>query len=161
MQTASEMHAAALERAGSAHIYIGAAAISDYRPRKVAKQKVKKQADTLQLEMVRSADVLADIAALPSPPFTVGFAAETEKLESHARQKLAAKNINMIIGNLVGENLCFDSDENSVHVIWPAGTEEIPSMPKTELAHKLVAMIAERYREVANAPTPIRRPSAS
>jgi phosphopantothenoylcysteine decarboxylase/phosphopantothenate--cysteine ligase len=159
VQTASDMHSAALSRAANADIYIGAAAISDYRPKEAARQKVKKHAATLQLDMVKSADVLADIAALTSAPFTVGFAAETQNLDENARSKLVGKKLNMIIGNLVGDNLCFDRDENCVTVIWNDGAEQISSMPKKELAKKLIAIIAEHYRQRITAPTPIRQPS--
>jgi len=161
VETAAEMRDAAVTSAASADIYIGAAAISDYRPQRVQQQKIKKKSATLNLEMVRSKDVLAEIAALKSAPFTVGFAAETQNLEEHARGKLLAKNLNMIVGNLVGQDLCFEQDDNSVLVLWQGGSQEFTRMAKTELAHKLIELIAGRYREVANAPTPIRRPTAS
>jgi len=161
VETAAEMHEAAVACAASADIYIGAAAISDYRPQQAQQQKIKKKSTTLSLEMVRSKDVLAEIATLKSAPFTVGFAAETEKLEEHARGKLLAKKLNMIVGNLVGKDLCFERDDNSVLILWQGGSQEIPRMAKTDLAHKLIELIAGRYRQVANAPTPIRRPTAS
>jgi len=161
VETAAEMHAAAVGRAAQADIYIGAAAISDYRPQQVQQQKIKKKSASLSLNMVRSVDVLAEIAALKRGPFTVGFAAETEKLEEHARGKMLAKKLDMIVGNLVGKDLCFEQDDNSVLVLWHGGSEEIPRMAKSDLANRLIDMIATRYREVANAPTPIRRPTAS
>lgn len=161
VETAAEMHEATLARAPAADIYVGAAAISDYRPAVVEKQKIKKTADTLRLDLVQSSDVLAEVAALKGGPFTVGFAAETQRLEEYARGKLKNKALDMIVGNLVGNSLCFDRDDNSVLVIWPGGSEEIGRMAKTELARKLIALIAKRYRQVTNAPTPIRRPAAS
>jgi phosphopantothenoylcysteine decarboxylase/phosphopantothenate--cysteine ligase len=161
VETAAEMHEAAMAGAASADIYIGAAAISDYRPRRAQQQKIKKQSANLSLDLVRSTDVLAEVAALKAAPFTVGFAAETEKLEEHARGKLRAKKLNMIVGNLVGKDLCFERDDNSVLVLWQGGSEEIPRMAKTELAHKLIELIASQYHQLANAPTPIRRPTAS
>lgn len=161
VETAAEMHDVALAHAEKADIYIGAAAISDYRPQKVQKQKIKKQSATLSLDMVRSKDVLADIAALKNAPFTVGFAAETERLEEYARGKMLAKKLDMIVGNLVGKDLCFEQDDNSVLVLWHGGAEEIPRMSKTEVAQRLVGLISARYRQAANAPTPIRQPTAS
>jgi phosphopantothenoylcysteine decarboxylase/phosphopantothenate--cysteine ligase len=155
------MYEVAVASAASADIYIGAAAISDYRPRQVQQQKIKKKSSTLSLELVRSKDVLAEIAAMKSAPFTVGFAAETEKLEEHARGKLLAKKLDMIVGNLVGKDLCFERDDNSVLVLWQGGSEEIPRMAKTELGHTLIGLIADRYHQAASAPTPIRRPTAS
>ncbi|MDJ0926179.1 MAG: bifunctional phosphopantothenoylcysteine decarboxylase/phosphopantothenate--cysteine ligase CoaBC [Gammaproteobacteria bacterium] len=161
VETAAEMCTEALNQAAQANIYIGAAAISDYRPAAVRPQKIKKRSDTLQLDMIRSQDVLATIAAQAGGPFTVGFAAETEKLEEHARAKLLAKDLDMIVANLVGENLGFDCEDNSALVIWDGGEEAIPSMRKSDLATELVAIIAARYRAAINAPTPLRQPSAS
>jgi phosphopantothenoylcysteine decarboxylase/phosphopantothenate--cysteine ligase len=161
VETAAEMRAVAVDLAASADIYIGAAAISDYRPQLAQQQKIKKKSTTMSLELVKSIDVLAEIAVLKSAPFTVGFAAETEKLEEHANGKLLAKKLNMIVGNLVGKDLCFERDDNSVLVLWQGGSQEMPRMAKTELARKLIALISGRYRQVVNAPTPIRRPTAS
>jgi phosphopantothenoylcysteine decarboxylase/phosphopantothenate--cysteine ligase len=161
VETSAEMREATLARAAQADIYIGAAAISDYRPGQVAEHKIKKTSDTLSLDMVKSPDVLAEVAALPSRPFTVGFAAETCKLEEHARAKLERKGLDMIVANLVGENLGFDCDRNSALVLWPDGKELLPEMAKTDLAARIVALIAGRYRSPVSAPTPLRQPSAS
>jgi phosphopantothenoylcysteine decarboxylase/phosphopantothenate--cysteine ligase len=159
--TAEEMRDATLARAGDAHIYIGAAAISDYRPNEIAPQKIKKHQDTLSLDMVRSPDVLAEVAALAGGPFTMGFAAETQQLEEHARKKLQAKGLDMIVANLVGQNLGFDCDNNSALLIWNGGQVSMPDMSKHELAGRIIEQLAARYRDVANAPTPLRQPSAS
>jgi len=161
VETAAQMRNAVVGRAPANDIYIGAAAISDYRPGKIAGQKIKKKADTLRVDMVRSSDVLAEVAALESGPFTVGFAAETEKLEQHARGKLVAKKLDMIVGNLVGDKLCFDQDENSVLMLWDGGSEEVARMPKPRIADQIIDTVATRYLQTVNAPTPIRRPSAS
>jgi phosphopantothenoylcysteine decarboxylase/phosphopantothenate--cysteine ligase len=161
VETAAEMHAATLARAADADIYIGAAAVSDYRPEQVPANKIKKKADTLDLNMVRCPDVLAAVAALPDGPFTVGFAAETEKLEEYALEKLKKKQLDMIVANLVGSNLGFDRDDNSAIVLWPGGREEISRTSKAELARQVVDMITQRYRDTGSAPTPIRRPKAS
>ena len=96
--------------------------------------------------MVKSPDLLATIAALDEGPFTVGFAAETEKLEQHATDKLNRKHLEMIIANLVGENLCFDADDNEVVVLWQDGRQPLPKLSKPELARQLVDVIAGRYR---------------
>ena len=161
VETAEQMRAAVMAGAPGVDIYIGAAAIADYRPEFVPAQKIKKRTDTMDLHMVKSTDVLAEVAALKGAPFTVGFAAETEKLEEHARAKLERKNLDMIVGNLVGENLCFDRDENSVLILWRGGRTELGRMAKSELATRLVSIIADRYREARKAPTPLRRPTAS
>jgi len=161
VETAEQMRAATLASAPNTDIYIGAAAIADYRPEFVPPQKIKKQADTMDLHMVKSVDVLAEVAALKSGPYTVGFAAETEKLEAQASAKLKRKNLDMIVGNLVGNDLCFDRDENSVLVLWHGGHAELERMAKSELAVRLVRIIAERYREAINVPTPLRQPGTS
>ncbi len=159
VETAEQMQAAVLDRAQEAHIYISAAAISDYRPEIVPQQKIKKTAASMDLHMVKSTDVLAEVAALQAGPFTVGFAAETEKLEEHALSKLEKKKLDMIVGNLVGGDLCFDQDENSVLILWHGGREEFARMSKAELATRLITLVAERYREALNAPTPLRQPT--
>jgi phosphopantothenoylcysteine decarboxylase/phosphopantothenate--cysteine ligase len=146
VESAQQMFDAAMQRIEGIDIYVGAAAISDYRPATAAAQKIKKSADTFVLEMVKSPDLLATIAALDEGPFTVGFAAETEKLEQHATDKLNRKNLDMIIANLVGENLCFDADDNEVVVLWQDGRQPLPKLSKPELARQLVDVIAGRYR---------------
>ena len=161
VESAAEMYEATMSQVESADIYIGAAAISDYRPERIADQKIKKKAAKLKLELVKSPDLLADIAARSNRPFTVGFAAETEKLEEHARGKMQNKKLDMIVGNLVADGLCFDRDENSVLVIWPQGSEDVPRMNKPDVARRIIASIARRFHQVRNTPTPIRRPTAS
>lgn len=150
-ETTQQMFDAAMSVIDGADIYIGAAAISDYRPEHPADQKIKKHADTFELKMVKSPDLLASIAALPGGPFTVGFAAETEKLEEHATIKLERKKLDMIIANLVGRNLCFDADDNEVVVLWHGGRQPFPKLSKQELARQLVDCIAARYRAAGTA----------
>jgi len=161
VETAEQMHAAIMASAPDCDIYIGTAAVADYRPEFVPAQKIKKKAKTMDLHMVKSIDVLAEVAALKAGPFAVGFAAETEKLEEHTRAKFERKNLDMIVGNLVGNKLCFDRDDNSVLVLWRDGCTEFERMAKSELAGRLVTIIAELYREAKNAPTPLRQPTAS
>ena len=161
VETAAEMRSATLQRAAKADIYIGAAAISDYRPKHVADHKIKKKTDTLSVDMIKSPDVLAEVAALPGRPFTVGFAAETQNLEAHARAKLEGKSLDMIVANLVGEKLGFDCDQNSALVLWIDGKQSLPEMSKADLAGRLVALITNRYLAVTKAPTPLRQPTAS
>jgi phosphopantothenoylcysteine decarboxylase/phosphopantothenate--cysteine ligase len=153
VETTQQMCDAALANIGDMDIYIGAAAISDYRPKQAAVQKIKKSADTFTLEMLKSPDLLATIAALEDCPFTVGFAAETEKLEQHATDKLKRKKLNMIVANLVGEKLCFDADDNEVIVLWQDGRLSLPKLSKQELARQLVDVVATRYRLVHPATT--------
>ncbi|MGI9290300.1 MAG: bifunctional phosphopantothenoylcysteine decarboxylase/phosphopantothenate--cysteine ligase CoaBC [Gammaproteobacteria bacterium] len=146
VETTQQMVDAAMACVDNMDIYIGSAAISDYRPAEVAGQKIKKKSDTFTLEMVKSPDLLAMIAALENGPFTCGFAAETEKLVEHATDKLNRKKLNMIVANLVGEKLCFDADDNEAIVIWEGGNHPLPKLAKQELARQLVDVIAARYR---------------
>lgn len=145
VHSAQDMHAAVLERAGDADIFIASAAVADYRPAAPSEQKIKKTADTLSLALVRNPDILAEVAALPDGPFTVGFAAETENLLQHAREKLARKKLDMIAANHVGEGQGFEAEENALSVIDAGSVTELPQAPKTQLARRLVALIAERH----------------
>ncbi|HEB93914.1 MAG TPA: bifunctional phosphopantothenoylcysteine decarboxylase/phosphopantothenate--cysteine ligase CoaBC [Gammaproteobacteria bacterium] len=145
VRSAQDMHEAALSRAPGADIFIATAAVADYRPAAPAQQKIKKNTDTLTLQLTRNPDILADVAALPDGPFTVGFAAETEKLLEHAGEKLARKKLDMIAANHVGEGKGFEAEENALSVFDASGVIELPQAPKTQLARQLIALIAERY----------------
>ncbi|MBL8224162.1 MAG: bifunctional phosphopantothenoylcysteine decarboxylase/phosphopantothenate--cysteine ligase CoaBC [Chromatiales bacterium] len=147
VETAEEMYRTTLDLIGAADIYIGAAAISDYRPREIAAHKIKKKTETLTLEMTKSPDLLATIARLPQRPFTVGFAAETEKLEEHARLKLTGKRLDMIVANQVGTRLGFDDDDNQAVVLWADGQHALGRKSKGDLALEIVTVIAGRRRE--------------
>ena len=127
-------------------IYIGAAAVADYMPRHTADRKLKKSAAMLVLELVRTPDILAEVAAhIPRPRMVIGFAAETEELESHARGKLADKQLDLIAANRVGiEGGGFESDDNALSVYWTGGEVQLGPTSKTRLAHELLALIAQR-----------------
>jgi len=113
----------------------------------VACQKIKKTQDNMTLALTRAPDVLATIARSPSPPFLVGFAAETEHVERNALAKLSGKNLDMIAANKVGADLGFDKDENALTVYWPGGGKrELAFTSKLALARQLVEVIAERYQ---------------
>ena len=143
VESAQQMHDAVHSAMAAADIFIGVAAVADYQAAKVAVQKIKKSADKQQLELVRAPDVLTSVAALKAGrPFIVGFAAETENVEENARAKLSGKRLDMIAANLVGDGLAFDRDDNSLLVLWAGGREEIANCSKTELARRLVALIA-------------------
>lgn len=147
VRSAAQMHAAVLARL-PADIYIGAAAVADFTPRAVAGGKIKKQPgeDGLTLELVRTADILADVAAHPRRPrLVVGFAAETDEVASNARAKLRSKRIDLIAANRVGiPGSGFESDDNALAVYWPGGERALGPAPKTRLAGELLDLIAER-----------------
>lgn len=140
------MEAQVMARASDCDLFVAAAAVADYRPGISADAKIKKEADSLSLTLVRNPDILAGVAALPAPPFTVGFAAETEQVETYARAKLEGKRLSMIAANQVGAGEGgFESDRNALICLWPGGRRELPMMSKAALAERLAALIEERY----------------
>ena len=143
--TAQEMHDAAHDCVGAADIFIAAAAVADYRPASVNEQKIKKKEVSMTLDLVRCPDILASVADLDAGPFTVGFAAETEKVDEYARSKLEKKNLDMIIANRVGNDCGFDRDDNTVSVLWGDGEKRFPKAQKSALARDLIELIAQRY----------------
>lgn len=146
VESASEMLEAVLSEPGD--IFIACAAVADYRAEQVADEKIKKQADQLGLKLIRNPDILATVASMETSPFTVGFAAETEQLETYARAKLDAKGLDMIAANWVGERAAgggFNSENNALELYWHDGGESLPSMAKSDLARELMRVVAERY----------------
>lgn len=147
VRSAAQMRSAVLD-ALPADIYIGAAAVSDYTPRQIAPQKLKKTAgtQTLTLELVRTADILAEVAAQTNAlKLVVGFAAETHDVEKYARGKLVDKRLDLVIANQVGvTNGGFESDENAATAYWQGGEQVFPGTTKTLLAEQLLSLIAQR-----------------
>ncbi len=150
VETAEEMHAEVHQHIGSADIFIGCAAISDYKPECAADQKIKRVGRTMSLQLVRSPDTLASVSALENRPFTVGFAAETQNVKKNARGKLVDKGVDMIAANRVGRDCGFDRETNSLMVLWEGGEAVIDHAPKTVVATRLIELIAERYREAGS-----------
>ena len=103
---------------------------------------------------MRSPDTLASVAALPKPPFTVGFAAETQDVAMHAREKLDKKRLDMIAANQVGPDCGFDRETNTLTVFWRGGERTLGENSKPVLARQLIELIAERYRETRRRPRP-------
>jgi phosphopantothenoylcysteine decarboxylase/phosphopantothenate--cysteine ligase len=146
VESAQEMHDAVHAQIADADIFIGVAAVADYRPARTVGEKIKKTEAKMTFELERTPDILASVAALKPAPFTVGFAAETENLEQHARQKLEAKKLDLVAANRVGADLGFGTDENSLLLVEPGAVTELPMQPKAKLARALVRHIAARYR---------------
>jgi phosphopantothenoylcysteine decarboxylase/phosphopantothenate--cysteine ligase len=146
--SAQDMHEAVQARLPETDIMIGVAAVSDYRPRMVETQKIKKGQcgeRTLTLELVENPDIIAEAAKHPNAPFTVGFAAETENLENYAKRKLLEKNLAMIVANNVANSqIGFNSDANATTIFWAGGEINIPMMSKRALSERLIAIIADR-----------------
>jgi len=147
VRSAAQMRDAVLA-AFPADIYIGAAAVSDYTPRRAVPQKIKKTGETLTLELVRTPDILAEVAAQTGAlKLVVGFAAETHDVEKYARGKLAAKRLDLIIANQVGiSGGGFESDDNAATAYWQGGERTFPSSSKAELAEGLLDLISERLQ---------------
>lgn len=159
VESANDMHQAVMQHLPGQQIFIGAAAVSDYRPASPRQQKIKKDADTLELELIRNPDILSEVAASFPRPFVVGFAAETDQLERYARHKLQHKNLDMIAANRVattehGLSVGFNSEYNALHVFWreggqadaPPGEQLIPVARKRSVARQLIQLIASQYR---------------
>lgn len=148
VETAEQMYRETHAHIDGVDFFIAAAAVSDYRPADAATQKIKKHDASMSIDLVRSADILASVAALEPAPFTVGFAAETNDVRKYALSKLKKKRLDMIIANRVGRDCGFDCDENSVDVYWPGGEQSFPMAAKGELAADLLVVIASWYENV-------------
>jgi phosphopantothenoylcysteine decarboxylase/phosphopantothenate--cysteine ligase len=145
VRSAAQMHEAVLA-AFPADIYIGAAAVADYTPRAPAANKIKKSNESLALDLVRTPDILAEVAAQTQGlKLVVGFAAETENVAGYARGKLVAKRLDLIVANRVGvADGGFESDQNAMTAFWQDGERVFAPGPKTRLADELVDLIVER-----------------
>jgi phosphopantothenoylcysteine decarboxylase/phosphopantothenate--cysteine ligase len=144
VESAREMYAAVHRHIGEADVFIAAAAVADFQPVTVAKQKIKKQGVAVRLELEPAPDIVKSVADMAKRPFVVGFAAETDDVEANARSKLKRKKLDMIAANEVGDGIAFDCDDNALTVLWPGGKSDITRGPKLEVARALVALIAER-----------------
>jgi phosphopantothenoylcysteine decarboxylase/phosphopantothenate--cysteine ligase len=146
VESAEQMYAAVRKELPGTQVLVATAAVADYRPVEVADRKIKKKSETLTLEMTRTTDILASVAADAKRPFVVGFAAETDSVEQHAREKLLRKNLDMICANEVGAAKAFDCEDNALLVLWRGGGRaELARAPKRELATALVALIATQF----------------
>ena len=142
VESAEAMLAAVQGEVEAADIFISTAAVADYRPAHPSGQKIKKTSERLTLEMERTTDVLASVAARAKRPFVVGFAAETESVEQNARAKLLKKNLDMIAANEVSHTKGFDSEDNHLIVLSRNARQDLGSGPKLALARELVRLIA-------------------
>jgi phosphopantothenoylcysteine decarboxylase/phosphopantothenate--cysteine ligase len=144
--SALDMYQAVLDRVSQSDIFIGVAAVADYRVDKIARQKLKKDADGApEIRLTPNPDILAEVAALKNPPFCVGFAAESERLESYAEAKRRKKNLPLIVGNLVQEGL--GGENNRVVLFDDQGIHPLPPASKARLARQLIEHIAQLLEE--------------
>ncbi|MFT6208988.1 MAG: phosphopantothenoylcysteine decarboxylase/phosphopantothenate--cysteine ligase [Colwellia sp.] len=148
VESALQMHEQAIEFAKKADVFVACAAVADYRVSEVAIQKIKKSADVMQLNLVKNPDIIADVAALSSKPFTVGFAAETQDVEHYALDKLKRKNLDMIAANNVAlSGQGFNSDDNALTIFSSKNKTKLPLASKKILAEQLVQLISQHYIE--------------
>lgn len=138
--SAKEMHDTVMDQAPAHDIFISVAAVADYKPAHPSTQKLKKSERMLTIELAANADILAEVANLPKPPFCVGFSAESERLIEHASEKRLRKKLPLIVANLVGDSM--GKDEASLTLIDDSGTHPLPKASKPELAHMLLQHVA-------------------
>lgn len=158
--SAADMAQAVEEHVEGTDIFIAAAAVADYRPAEPHAQKFKKGAERVTLSLIKNPDILKHVAAKRLARFSVGFAAETEELERHARAKLLEKGADMIAANridIAGQG--FDADQNELVLIDRNGATALPLLPKRALARKLIQHIAQAYAAKNSSPSarPARR----
>ena len=140
VQSALQMREAVMQELRGQHVFIGVAAVADYRPRQAAEHKIKKGADSHTLDLDANPDILAEVAALPDAPFCVGFAAESRDLAIYAEGKRVAKNLALVVGNLVQDGL--GGDTNAVTLFDADGAHVLPLADKMEVARGIAAHIA-------------------
>ena len=144
VRSAQQMFDAVLPAAPGHDVFIATAAVADWRPAAPATHKIKKKADKTvpSFQMTENPDILASVAALPNPPYCVGFAAESQDLLKHAREKLERKNVPLVVGNIGPAT--FGADDNTLTLVDAQGHRELPRADKLRLARQLVAEIARR-----------------
>jgi phosphopantothenoylcysteine decarboxylase/phosphopantothenate--cysteine ligase len=136
---------------GKCQLFIGCAAVADYRPANTAEQKIKKGGDTMRIDLVRNPDIVSTVAHHRARPITVGFAAETQDLIRYARGKLENKKLDLIVANDVSNTaIGFNANDNAVTAIWKGGELAIAQAGKNQLAAQLVALIAKQFFTAKN-----------
>ncbi len=149
--SAQDMYDAVHSHLEGAHIFIGVAAVADYRVEQAAPGKIKKTADRLTLELVRNPDILAAVAHRRPHIYCVGFAAETDDPEANARAKLASKGIDLVAANRVGPGLGFEADDNELLLVDRDKSKRLARAPKSSLARALIHEVAVRYHAESRA----------
>ena len=142
VQSAEQMFEAVKQHAGNCDIFIGVAAVADYRVAQPNVHKIKKSDKNLTLELVPNPDILGYVASLATPPFCVGFAAESENLKEYAEQKRRTKKLPLLVGNLVQQAV--GSDDNELVLFDDSGMQALPRADKLTLARILMQRIAQR-----------------
>jgi phosphopantothenoylcysteine decarboxylase / phosphopantothenate---cysteine ligase len=139
VQTARQMYQKTMDNIKNTDIFIAVAAVADFSPIFVSEQKIKKTDENLLIECKRNIDILTEVASLADKPFCIGFAAETHNLEKNAKQKLVAKNIDMLVANNVAnKDIGFNSDKNEVTIFSCNKQRKIPKDDKDKIATKIL-----------------------
>ncbi|MCB1665869.1 MAG: bifunctional phosphopantothenoylcysteine decarboxylase/phosphopantothenate--cysteine ligase CoaBC [Pseudomonadales bacterium] len=141
--SADDMLQACLAHVPTCDIFIGVAAVADYRPQQVAEQKIKKAEDTLSLTLVKNPDIISTIAALEQRPFTVGFAAETIDVTKHGAEKLQRKKLDLLFANDARETL--GSDSITATALWADGSQALGPASKRTVAGQMLNLIRQHY----------------
>jgi phosphopantothenoylcysteine decarboxylase/phosphopantothenate--cysteine ligase len=143
IESAEDMHAAVMKLLPESTIVIKTAAVSDFRAKSPAEQKIKRKGPTT-IELQPTVDILAEIARQKTSQIIVGFAAETENILDNARKKLAAKSLDAIVVNDVSrEGIGFDSERNAVTIISQSEIIEVPETSKWEVAHRVLDQVVK------------------
>ncbi len=140
VETALQMYEAVMERFPCVDLVVKSAAVADYRPARAAVQKIKKHTGNMSIELVKNPDILADLGRRKEKQILVGFAAETSELEKNARQKVAGKNLDLLVANDVTQpGAGFGTDTNIAKFVYPDGSIiSLPLMDKLDLAHRIL-----------------------
>jgi len=146
IKTAQEMAQSVFEHMEDRHIIIKAAAVSDYSPKKQVEQKIKKDKGEMVIDLKKTRDILNELGKIKKDRILVGFAAETQDLEKNAEKKMTEKNLDIIVGNIVGDSSSgFGVDTNKVTLFYKDGTKEsMPEMTKDEVAHILLDRVLDQ-----------------
>jgi phosphopantothenoylcysteine decarboxylase/phosphopantothenate--cysteine ligase len=143
--SAAEMHSSAMAACADADIFIAAAAVADYRPMNIAEQKIKKQADSMELKLEKNVDIVSAVADNFNDLFVVGFAAETQDIEAYARDKLTRKKLDAIVANDVSRtDVGFNSDNNEAWWITADSSQAFSKRSKTQLARDIIGAISKK-----------------
>lgn len=147
IKSAAQMLDACMTTIASCDVFIGCAAVADYRPANPAEQKIKKTADNMAIELVKNTDIITAVAGHQQRPFSVGFAAETQDVLDYARGKLNKKNLDMIIANDVSDtSIGFNSDSNAVTIVTQTQQLPLPTRSKKQLGRDIIEAVADHYR---------------
>lgn len=149
--SAADMHHAVMSHLADCDVFVGVAAVADFRPAAAAERKLKKSeglAGDMTLELVENPDIIAAVAASAKRPFVVGFAAETHDTLDYARDKRRRKNLDMIVANDVSDpGIGFNSEDNAVTIIWDGGEQTLPRTGKAGIAAAIIATVARRLAD--------------